>query len=64
MKQENNAKRFDLGAVLTVSTKRLLTDIDDLYKILNYLTGEQIYTHQIPRALLATSQYVLDVWLI
>lgn len=42
---------FTLGQVLTVTTTRLVCDIDDLYKILSHITGDSIYTHQIPRAL-------------
>lgn len=42
-------KTFSLGAVLSVATDRLLTDIGDLYKILGWMTGDSPYTHQLPR---------------
>lgn len=44
-------KKFDLGTVLSITTSVLLTDIGNVYEILNYMTGDDIYTHQIPRAL-------------
>lgn len=44
------SKSFTLDAVLTVTSGILLTPIDELYKILDYLTGQQLFTHQLPRA--------------
>lgn len=42
---------FSLGAVLTVTTGRMLVDdIGDLYAILNHMTGDNLFTHQLPRA--------------
>lgn len=43
-------KTFDLGTVLTVTTGRLLTDMGSVYEILNFMTGEDLMTHQLPRA--------------
>jgi hypothetical protein len=42
---------FSLGAVLSVTTGRLLCPIDGVYRILNFMTGDSIYTHQIPRVM-------------
>lgn len=42
-------KRFTLGAVLSVTTHRLLTDIGDLYGILGWMTDDAPMTHQLPR---------------
>jgi len=46
------AKEFHLGDVLTITTGRVLgvNGMDGIYKILNYMTGENLFTHQIPRA--------------
>lgn len=43
---------FKTGAVLTVSTGRFLCEngFEDLYKLLNHMTGESLYTHQLVRA--------------
>jgi hypothetical protein len=45
-------QNFHLGDILTVSTGKLLSldGIGGLYKILSFMTGTEIYTHQIPRA--------------
>jgi hypothetical protein len=46
-----STKQFGLGAVLTVTTGRFLVkDIDKLYGILNHMTGDNLFTHQLPRA--------------
>lgn len=43
---------FALGDVLSVTTDRLVSrdHIDGVYRILNYMTGDSLYTHQLPRA--------------
>jgi len=44
-------REFDLGAILTVTTGRyLLDDVGDLYDILNFMTGDNLFTHQLVRA--------------
>jgi hypothetical protein len=43
-------KEFAIETVLSVTTGLLLTGIDDVYKILNYMTGDELFTHQLPRA--------------
>lgn len=44
------SKNFKLGQVLTVTSGVLLCSVDELYEILNYLTNDNLYTHQLPRA--------------
>jgi hypothetical protein len=51
-------KAFTLGAVLTVLSGKLLCDLSELYAVLNFLTGEEIYTHQIPRAFRVSQPFV------
>lgn len=51
-------KSFPLGVVLTVLSGKLLCDLDALYEVLKHLTGEQIFTHQIPRALCTSRHFV------
>lgn len=53
-------KNFGLGAVLTVATARMLCEMDELYDILGHLTGETLFTHQLPRAGLAAREPVLN----
>lgn len=44
--------QFHLGDVLTVTTDVFLAPdgVDSLYKLLNHMTGDNLYTHQLPRA--------------
>ena len=46
------SKQFHLGDVLSVTSDFLLSPrkIDGVYDILNYMTGDDLYTHQLPRA--------------
>lgn len=48
------SKKFHLGDVLSITTGICLSPskpvISGVYKILNFLTGDNIYTHQIGRA--------------
>jgi len=57
---ENKEKEFDLGTVLSITTGRLFTDLDNVYSALNYLTGDNIYTHQIARVVKVAGPYVLS----
>ncbi len=43
---------FPLGDVLSVTTGRLLSTkgVDGLHGILNFMTGDNLFTHQLPRA--------------
>ena len=44
-------KTFTTAQILNVTTGLLITKMDDIYEILNFLTQDELYTHQIPRAL-------------
>ena len=59
---ESNSKQYDLKVILSVTTEHLLTDMGSIYAILNYLTGEPIYTHQIPMAMRASSRHILKTY--
>lgn len=43
---------FHLGDILSVTTGLLVSPshIDGVYRILNWMTGDNLYTHQLPRA--------------
>jgi hypothetical protein len=41
--------KFDLGTILSITDGHLLTDIGNVYKILDFMTGESNFTHQLPR---------------
>lgn len=44
-------KDFHIGDILSVTTGRLVSPrhIDGVYDILNWMTGESLFTHQLPR---------------
>lgn len=46
-------KKFHISDVLSVTTGRLVSSrhIDGVYEILNFLTGDELFTHQLPRAM-------------
>lgn len=45
-------KRFHLGDILSITTGHLVgrTCMEGVYEILNWLTGENLFTHQLPEA--------------
>jgi hypothetical protein len=47
-----SARTFHLGDILSVTTECLLSPrhMDGLYDILGFMTGESLFTHQLPRA--------------
>lgn len=46
------ARDFDLGDILSVTTGRLVSPrhMTGVYDILNFMTGDNLFTHQLPRA--------------
>lgn len=53
---------FHLGDILSITTERLVSrdHIDGVYNILNFLTGDNLYTHQLPLACDAVKENVLE----
>jgi len=45
-------KTFHLGDILSATTGRLVSPrhMDGVYDILNWMTGDNLFTHQLPRA--------------
>lgn len=54
-------KTFPLGTVLSITTGRLLAPngIGGIYEILNFMTGDSLYTHQLPRGMRECQPYLL-----
>jgi hypothetical protein len=48
----SQSRAFHLGDILSVTTGRLVspTHMSGVYEILNWMTGESLFTHQLPRA--------------
>jgi hypothetical protein len=45
------SRRFPLGVVLSVTTERLVAPIADVHEFLEYMAGEPVWTHQLPRVM-------------
>jgi hypothetical protein len=45
-------RNFHIGDILSITTERLVspTHMDGVYDILNFMTGDNLFTHQLPRA--------------
>lgn len=50
--QPNPTGKFHLGDILSITTGVLLSPdhMDGVYRILQFMTGEPLWTHQLPRA--------------
>jgi hypothetical protein len=55
-------RSFHLGDILTVVIDRLLSPrgMDGVYDILNYMTEDTLYTHQLPRAARECKPHILS----
>jgi hypothetical protein len=53
-------KRFPLGAVLSVTTEILLTPITGLFELLNFMTADNLFTHQRERVRLECRPFLLQ----
>jgi hypothetical protein len=47
-----HTRNFHLGDILSITTKKLVSPrhIDGVYDILDFMTGDNLMTHQLPRA--------------
>ena len=52
-------RRFPLGDILSITTGVLLCPIGKVYEILNYMTGDNLFTHQLPRVSRECEPYLL-----
>ncbi len=41
---------YPIAKILNFADGRLLTSIDDVYEFANFMTGDNLFTHQLPRA--------------
>jgi hypothetical protein len=48
----DQTRQFHLGDILSITTGRLVSPrhVDGVYDILNFMTGDSLFTHQLPRA--------------
>lgn len=52
MTDTSGCRDFALGDILTITTGRLVNTrgMDAVYDLLNFMTGDSLFTHQLPRA--------------
>lgn len=52
---------FHIGDILTITTDRLLSPrgVGGVYDILGFMTGDEVYTHQIPRFMDECKPYLM-----
>ena len=43
-------RNFTLGAVLSVAGDKMMCNIEKVFEILNFMTGDNLFIHQLPRA--------------
>jgi len=60
--RDMQTKKFHLGDILSITTGRLVSPrhMDGVYEILNFLTGDNLLTHQLPRASHECKPYLLQ----
>ena len=53
--------KFHISDILTITTGRLVSTrhIDGVYSILNFMTGDNLYSHQLPRAMQECKPWLL-----
>lgn len=57
-----NSKNFSMAHVLSIVTGRLFGDIELVYEILDFMTGDELFTHALPRACRECSPYLVDAF--
>ncbi len=55
----SETRAFSLGQVLSITTDRLCCDIGGVYEILNFMTRDNLMTHQLPRAMRECAPWLL-----
>lgn len=52
-------QRFHLGAVLSMTTGKLLCQMEDIYRITQHMAGEPVWTHQLGRVMTESRPHLL-----
>ena len=53
-------ERFHLGAVLSMTTGKVLCQMEDIYRIAQHLAGGPVWTHQLPRVITESKPHLLE----
>jgi hypothetical protein len=46
----SETREFPVGAILTVTSGKMVHPFDEVHELLDHLTGDTLFTHQLPRA--------------
>ena len=57
--ENKEEKEFDLAVILTITTLKLFVPVRDFLKALKYITGDDIYTHQMVRVCEDIRPYII-----
>ena len=52
--------KFSTGQIISAGTGRLCCPSEELYQVLNFLTGDNLFTYQLPRAFHACKNHVIN----
>jgi len=55
-------REFHLGDILTITTRKLVSPrgMEGVYGILNYMTNDNLFTHQLQRATKECAPFLLE----
>lgn len=62
MEDNNDKKEIDLSIILSITTGRLYADFGEICKTLEFITGDDIFIHQVPRVTIAVGQYLTKLF--
>ena len=59
---DKDCRDFHIGDILSITTGHLVSPrhMDGIYDILNYMTGDDLFTHQLPRAMEQCKPHLLQ----
>jgi hypothetical protein len=57
---EGKEMKFTTGEVISAGLGKLCCDMEGVYRIMNFLTGDSLFTHQLPRAFRACEAWVKE----
>ena len=52
--------KFTTGEIISAGLGKLACDLEGVYKIMNFLTGDNLFTHQLPRAFHSCEAWVIE----
>ena len=51
--------KYNIETILSITHNKLLTDLDSVYQILNFMLDDNLFTHQLPRACRFAKKFIL-----